>query len=172
MDYGVVVALFRCPGHRIPMESVSALRVEAGYGIVGDSHAREGSLRQILLMDQETLDALDLPPGAVRENITVRGLPLHDLQSGEHLRVGEALLEITQPCTPCSRMEEIRPGLQEALRGRRGMLARVVESGWIRRGDLIRIESRKTSPCPPHGFPKSKFPFSQNCGYIRNEETA
>jgi len=150
MDQPVVVALFRCPGHRMPMEAVPALRVEAGYGIVGDSHAREGSSRQVLLMDLETLEALDLRPGAVRENITVRGLSLHALQPGDRLRIGEALLEITKPCTPCGRMDEIRPGLQEALRGRRGMLARVLESGWILPGAPIRVETPPTvrSPSP------------------------
>jgi MOSC domain-containing protein YiiM len=150
MDQPVVVALFRCPGHRMPMEAVPALRVEAGYGIVGDSHARAGSSRQVLLMDLETLEALDLRPGAVRENITVRGLSLHALQPGDRLRIGEALLEITKPCTPCGRMDEIRPGLQEALWGRRGMLARVLESGWILPGAPIRVETPPTvrSPSP------------------------
>jgi MOSC domain-containing protein YiiM len=36
-------------------------------------------------------------------------------------------------------MEAIRQGLQEALRGRRGILCRVVKSGQIRRGDSIEI---------------------------------
>lgn len=82
-------------------------------------------------MDVETLEALGLSPGAVR-------IPLTDLRPGDRLQVGEAVLEITRPCTPCGRMDEIRPGLQEALRGRRGMLARVLQGGWIRRGDSVR----------------------------------
>jgi MOSC domain-containing protein YiiM len=47
-------------------------------------------------------------------------------------------------------MDEIRPGLQEALRGRRGMLARVLESGWILPGAPIRVETPPTvrSPSP------------------------
>ena len=34
-------------------------------------------------------------------------------------------------------MEEIRAGLEKELRGRRGMLCRVVEGGRIRAGDPI-----------------------------------
>ncbi len=132
-----VVALFRCPGHRAPMEPVGELWAEANWGIYGDAHARPDSSRQVLLMDLETLEALALWPGAVRENITLRGLPFHQLRPGDRLQIGDALLEITKPCTPCARMDEIRPGLQEALRGRRGVLARVLESGWIRRGDPV-----------------------------------
>jgi MOSC domain-containing protein YiiM len=58
---------------------------------------------------------------------------------GQRIRVGEALLEITKECEPCHQMDAIRQGLQEALRGRRGILCRVIESGKIRRGDAIEI---------------------------------
>ena len=133
-----VVALFRCPGHRSPLEPMDEIWAEAHWGIQGDAHARPDSSRQVLLMDLETLEALALWPGAVRENITLQGLPLQQLRPGDRLQIGEALLEITKPCTPCARMDEIRPGLQEALRGRRGVLARVLQSGWIRRGDRVR----------------------------------
>jgi MOSC domain-containing protein YiiM len=88
-------------------------------------------------MDIETLKEFGVPPGRVKENITTRALDLAELPLGHHIRVGEALLEITTPCTPCDRMEEIRPGLRDAIRGRRGILCRVVESGRIRQGDKI-----------------------------------
>ncbi len=141
-----VVALFRCPGHRAPMEPMTAVWAEADWGIQGDAHARRDSSRQVLLMDLETLEALALTPGMVRENITLRGLPLSQLRPGDRLQIGEALLEITQPCNPCARMDEIRPGLREALRGRRGMLARVLQSGWIRCGDPVRLLETPDAP--------------------------
>jgi len=90
-------------------------------------------------MDTETLEHCGLLPGAVKENITTRSLNLRDMRAGQCLRVGEALLEVTLPCEPCRRMDEIRQGLQEELRGRRGMLCRVVEGGRIRQGDGIEV---------------------------------
>ena len=42
-------------------------------------------------------------------------------------------------CDPCSRMDEIRPGLQQELDGRRGMLARVVQSGEVAKNDEIEL---------------------------------
>jgi len=38
---------------------------------------------------------------------------------------------------PCDLLEKIRPGLRRELRGRRGMLCRVIAGGMIRRGDNI-----------------------------------
>lgn len=102
-------------------------------------HGRSGSHRQVLLMDMETLEEFGVPPGRVKENITTRGLALAELPMGQRIRAGEALLEVTKLCTPCQQMDEIRGGLQEAIRGRRGILCRVLASGRIRRGDQIEI---------------------------------
>ncbi len=110
----------------------------AGEGLEGDRHAKAGSARQVLLMDRETLSELDLGPGAVRENITVEGAHLQGLASGSRISLGsEVVLELSGPCVPCRRMEEIRPGLQETLEGRRGVLATVARGGTITVGDPV-----------------------------------
>ena len=106
-------------------------------GFAGCAHARPGGRRQVLWMDVETLDQMGLAPGDLKENITTRGIDLRVLESSERLRIGEALFEVTDRCDPCDRMEEIRAGLKEELRGRRGMLFRVIEGGRIRVGDAI-----------------------------------
>lgn len=136
---GTVVAVQLCPGHRLPMAARAEVRAVAGLGLEGDFHAR-GGRRQVLLIDLEILEALGLKPGQVKENLTVRGVGLQSLPAGTHLQVGsEAVLELTGPCTPCGRMDEIRPGLQAELAGRRGVLARVVRGGAIRVGDPVRV---------------------------------
>lgn len=88
----------------------------------------------------ETLERFDLGPGILKENIATRGISLDSLQHKQRLRIGSVLMEITKPCAPCDRMEEIRPGLKEALRGQRGMLARIVEGGTISVGDPLVLE--------------------------------
>jgi MOSC domain-containing protein YiiM len=122
-----------------PMKSVDQATALADRGFEGCLHARPGGKRQVLLVDSETLGEFDLAPGIVRENITTVGLHVADLRSGQRLVIGSALLEVTIPCEPCFRMEEIRGGLQEALRNRRGVLCRVIEGGRISRGDAIEI---------------------------------
>lgn len=135
--------VFRCLVHRFPMEELDEAEAVADKGLKGCIHGRPGSERQVLLMDSETLDNFGLAPGVVRENITTLGLDFKSLTSGQILSLGEAALEVTGPCGPCSRMDEIQMGLQEQLRGQRGWLCKVVRGGKIRRGD--RIELSKNS---------------------------
>jgi len=111
-----------------------------GAGLDGDRHAKPGSRRALLVMEQEVLDRLDLRPGMVMEQITVRGVDLHRLQQGTRLRIGDTTLEIAALCDPCERMEAIRPGLQKELIGRRGRFVRVVHGGAIAVGDAIEGE--------------------------------
>jgi MOSC domain-containing protein YiiM len=75
----------------------------------------------------------------VKENITTRGVRLNELAQGQRLDIGESVLEVTGPCQPCSRMDEIRMGLQQELHGQRWILCRVAEGGRIRRGDAIQM---------------------------------
>jgi MOSC domain-containing protein YiiM len=131
--------LFAAFVHRQPMRELESANVIAGRGVEGCIHGRPGSTRQVLLMDLETLEYLKLEPGTIKENITTRGLKVQELREGQRVRAGGALLEVTGPCHPCLLMEEIRPGLQEALRGRRGVLCRVVEGGALKQGDRIEL---------------------------------
>jgi MOSC domain-containing protein YiiM len=129
--------LFRAPKKHFPMEELSEVRALNDAGFEGCAHARPATRRQVLLVDRETLEAMNLRPGMIRENITTDGLNVNGLRIGQLLRVGEARLEVTLVCTPCDQMEAIRPGLRKELWGRRGMLCRVHERGLIRRGDSI-----------------------------------
>jgi MOSC domain-containing protein YiiM len=136
-----VLHLFQCLAHGEPMHEFEDVFAVENKGFEKCIHGRRGSARQVLLMDQETLEEFGIPAGRARENITTRGIKLDALPLGQRLRVGDALLEVTKPCTPCHQMDEIRDGLQEALRGRRGILCRVVETGAIHRGDRIELEA-------------------------------
>lgn len=132
-----VHSLFRAPKKRLPMEELQEAQVVNDFGLQGCAHARPGRKRQVLLVDKETLEAMDLQPGILRENITTTGLNVNSLAIGQQLRVGKTLLEVSEICTPCDQMEKILPGLRKELWGRRGMLCQVVEGGIIRRGDTI-----------------------------------
>lgn len=129
--------LFRAPKKHVRMEELSEVRALDDTGFEGCAHGRPGRKRQVLLVDRETLEAMDLKPGVIRENITTDGLNVNSLQIGQKLRIGEARIEVSAVCTPCDLMETIRPGLRRELWGRRGMLCKVVEGGVIRRGDPI-----------------------------------
>ena len=119
------------------MEELREAHLVVGVGLEGCAHARPGERRQVLLVDRETLEAMNLQPGILFENITTAGLDVNGLPIGQQLRIGQARVEVSMVCTPCDQMESIRPGLRKELWGRRGMLCRVLEGGVIRPGDPI-----------------------------------
>ena len=112
-------------------------------GLPGDRHFSKRSQRQLLLIENETLARLGLAPGQVKENLTMQGIDLGGLSAGSRLRVGDAEIEITRVCEPCSRMEEIRPGLQRELIGCRGVYAVVVSRGRVWRGAGVNFPGRR-----------------------------
>lgn len=82
-----------------------------------------------------------LPWGAFGENLTTEGLVEDEVRIGDRLRVGSALLEVTQPRTPCVKlaMRFQRPAIvREFARSRRsGFYCSVIEEGEVSAGDPI-----------------------------------
>ena len=141
MGQAKVIALHLCQGQRQPMIPVQEAVAISDLGLEGDRHARKGSARQVLVMDKETLDGLGLTPGVIKENITVEGLDLSSVMAGQVFFIGgEVTLEATGPCEPCSRMDEIRPGLRVDLLDQRGIVTMVISGGTLRVGDAVRLE--------------------------------
>ncbi len=136
-----ILHLFRAPKRHMPMEELAAARAVENSGLEGCAHARPRGKRQVLLVDAETLGSLHLAPGIIRENMTTEGLDVNALQVGQKLHVGSVLLEVSAVCEPCEQMEAIRPGLQQELQGRRGMLCRVLSGGTLNRGDAIVVQT-------------------------------
>ncbi len=134
---GKIEQLYLKVGHGQPMQAVAQAVAEGGLGLVGDLNYGVKK-RQVLLVERETLEAFGLTPGQIRENITVSGIQLAGLPTGTMLEVGEALLEVTGDCAPCEFIEDIRPGLRQAIGGRRGTLCRVVGGGTLRLQDSVR----------------------------------
>ncbi len=95
MTGAVVVAVARDPAHRFSKPLHPEIRLIAGLGVEGDAHCGETvrhrsrvaqdptqpNLRQVHLMAAEFLDeaaaaGLDVGPGDMGENLTVRGIDL------------------------------------------------------------------------------------------------
>ncbi|SRR5258708_7712930 len=132
-----VLHLFRAPGGGCLWKKLRPQNAVTNFGFSGCAHAKKSSVRQLLLLDKETLDAMGLRPGRERENTTTEGIDVNGLALGEHLRIGPVLLEVSAVCTPCAQLEKVRPGLRREIYGRRGMLCQVLPGGTIRAGDAI-----------------------------------
>lgn len=135
---GKILNLYVKRSHGTPMEEVSEVSAVDGKGLKGDiSFGR--SKRQVLLIEQETLAEFGLVAGQLRENGVVSGVELTGMKPGSQIQAGEVVLEVTGDCAPCQLVEELRPGLREAMNGRRGTLFRVMNGGLMRVGDEVAL---------------------------------
>ncbi|GAA1676451.1 sulfurase [Mycolicibacterium murale] len=114
----------------------------------GDLGGHGGEQRAVLVYQLQSyeywarvLGRDDLQPGHFGENFTVDGLPDHEVCIGDRYRVGEVVLEVTQPRVTCYRVglrlgEPQMPALLVSHR-RPGFYCRVIEEGSVQAGDEI-----------------------------------
>lgn len=132
------------PARDVPMRAVEAAEARRGGGLDGDRYAGGSGKRGVTLLQAEHLPAIaalagraDLAPALLRRNVVVSGIPLAALK-GRRFRVGGVLLEGTDACDPCSRMEDaLGAGGYNAMRGMGGLCARILSDGGFRIGDPV-----------------------------------
>lgn len=163
-----VVAVARAAEHRFSKTAVPEIRLIAGLGVEGDAHAgatvqhrsrvardpSQPNLRQVHLIHAELLEEVDaagftVPPGAMGENVTTRGLDLLALPTGTRLRLGDdAVVEVTGLRNPCLQIDGYERGLLRRMVGRdagggivrrAGVMSVVVAGGGVRVGDPIAV---------------------------------
>jgi MOSC domain-containing protein YiiM len=133
-------------------------------GIEGDLHAHPqihgGPLKAILIISSEVVDDLvargyPLFYGAMGENLTTRGIDIRQIRTGDQIRAGGALLEITQPRGPCTALDIYGESLKREIYdqqvkqrdftsrfwGMSGFYASVETPGPVRAGDAISLVS-------------------------------
>ena len=95
---------------------------------------------------RETLGRPDLAPGGFGENLTITGLDEDDLAIGDRLRIGHAVLEISQPRLPCKKlmahMGRADMGKLFLASERTGFYARVITPGSVKAGYKVRVVRR------------------------------
>lgn len=96
--------------------------------------------------------ALLQAPGAFGENISTVGITEADLCLGDRLRLGSALVEVSQARQPCWKLSD-RFGIADMARrvqdsGRSGWYYRVIETGTVQAGDTLTLIQR-----PHAGWP-------------------
>lgn len=143
-QHGIVQWIGVRPARRENLQELTSVRAIEGRGLEGDRYTGSSGKRGITLIQQEHLSVIasmlhteEVHPQQLRRNIVVSGINLLALKD-KRFDIGNAHLEYTGLCHPCSRMEEVfGEGGYNAVRGHGGITARIIRSGEIRLGDEL-----------------------------------
>jgi len=132
------------PKRDVDMQAADVVEAKTGGGLTGDRYSGGSGKRGVTLIQAEHLPVIatlsghgEVAPALLRRNVVVSGIPLIALK-GRRFRIGHVVLEGTDSCDPCSRMEAaLGPGGFNAMRGMGGLCARIVEGGTFRIGDTV-----------------------------------
>ncbi len=130
---------------KYPIGGAATLKID--HGLVGDAHAGNWH-RQISLLAQESIDKMtalgvdDLVPGKFAENITTIGMELYTLPVGTKLRMGSALVEVTQIGKECHQHCQIYKQVGKCIMPTEGIFVKVLEEGEVKAGDAIEVVER------------------------------
>ena len=133
------------PSRAEPMIALESVQINLDTGLEGDRFAGgAGNPRQVTLIQKEHLEVIaaclhreSITPSLLRRNIVVSGINLLALKD-KLFRIGDAVLEFSGLCHPCSRMESrLGAGGYNAMRGHGGITAKVCEAGQVRLKDEV-----------------------------------
>ena len=150
---GYVESIFFAPEGGAEMKSVQTATALEGCGLKGDRYcagtghwSRFGRVCEVTFLAAEDLHDLERETGVGakngehRRNVVTRGINLKTLRRGERFGVGEVVFEYRGPRSVCRYIEHLtEPGMTQALKGRGGICARVIENGTVRMGDEIEM---------------------------------
>lgn len=117
--------------------------LKKNHGLVGDSHAENGSNRQLSLLALESIKkmrdlGLEVNPGDFAENITTEGITLNELEVGTRISIGNrSIVEVTQIGKECESPCEIGRKIGECIMPTEGIFCKVIEGGKIKIGDIL-----------------------------------
>lgn len=110
-------------------------------GIIHDKYYDTNVQRSVLITSIESYTLalshqITIPQGALGENLLIDYNPYH-LPAGTQLQIGEVILEISQNCTICDHLSIIHESLPTLLKEDRGIFAKVLKGGVIKKEDEI-----------------------------------
>lgn len=143
------------PERKAPLIAKLSVQADVHHGLSGDHDSKPH--RQVTLISAEELEKTakllgqaSIDPARTRRNILISGLDFN-MPPGTQMRLGEAVIEITGPCLPCSRMDEtLGEGGRAAMAEAGGLTARIIIPGEISVGDTAKIvlQAVRAQPTP------------------------
>ncbi|WP_331774380.1 MOSC domain-containing protein [Sulfurospirillum sp. 1612] len=124
----------------LPRPLVETLILKEGYGIEQDKFAGGDLEKTVMIIGTHSYDmakahGMDLKPGSYGENILFDFDP-HELDVTNRLKVGDAIIEITQKCTLCNHLSVFGAKLPKLIKNHRGLYCKIIKGGVITRGSV------------------------------------
>ncbi len=126
-----------------PMAAQEQVELKANKGLVGN--ANQGGKRQVTIIEKEVWESVmtelgaSANPAARRANLMVSGVRLAET-GGQILHIGGCRIRIFGETKPCKHLEEVHPGLKEAMapNWQGGAFGEILDDGEIAVGDDVR----------------------------------
>lgn len=142
---GKVVAVCTSKKKGTPKKTIERGVLRVDWGLEGDAHAGDWH-RQVSLLAWESIEkmrdkGLNVKEGSFAENITTEGIELYTLPVGTRMRLGTALVEVTQIGKICHDHCAIYTLAGDCVMPREGIFVRVLEPGEVAAGDGLEVLS-------------------------------
>ena len=113
------------------------------YGIKNDKFALKNLEQSVLIVPIDAYnitqkEGIELEYGSLGENILVN-FNIMDLDIGTKLKIGDAILQITQKCTMCNHLAIFDKRVPKLVKNYRGVYCKILESGEILKDMKIEI---------------------------------
>lgn len=140
---GTVIAVCTAPAKGVQKKDRGEALLVPGKGIEGDGHFGFAH-RQVSLLDAAEIERMKriipgLFHGAFAENIVTEGIDLAALTLGDRLRMGGALLRVTQLGKECHNHCAIYEAAGDCIMPKLGIFCEVLTGGAVRRGDTVEL---------------------------------
>ncbi|MGM0519884.1 MAG: MOSC domain-containing protein [Campylobacterota bacterium] len=129
----------------LPRPKVEFLDLLQDYGIKNDKFALKDLDSTVMIVglytyDVASVNSIDLQYGSLGENILLSFDP-HTLKVGSFLKIGQAVIQITQKCTICNHLAVFGKSLPKIVKDCRGLYCKIIKSGKITKGMSVTIEN-------------------------------
>ena len=140
---GEIVAVCTSNRKGIPKRPIARGELKVNWGLDGDAHAgnwhRQVSLLAIESINKMREKGLNVHPGSFAENITTKGIELYTLPVGTSMRLGTALVRVTQIGKECHTKCAIYQQAGDCVMPREGIFVEILEPGTVATGDAVEI---------------------------------
>ncbi len=139
---GNVLELFISVSGKSKRENQLSLSLDSN-GVLGDKFYGKNIERSVLITSKHSYDlatknAIEMQHSDLGENILIDYNP-YQLPTNSKFKIGDAILEISHHCTLCKSLVKVDRRLPKLLKDDRGIFAKVIQDGEIKKGDDIYI---------------------------------